>query len=172
MNKAWLWWGALLAWCFAACLVASDPTSFLGGIVVAGVGLVLALAWLVRLVVALRSASAQRGQLGLEAVVGLAVVGLCYLQVPSTVRFRLSAPTLTAYAKGQLANPQGSQTPVRIGLYTFNSVAVEKAKNEVHLDLGGRFLDRVSFVYAHKMPNDAGSYTRLYGNWYQRIEGW
>ena len=176
MNKTWLWWGVLGVWYTAALIVTSDPTSFFGGIIVAGVALVLTLAWLVRLILAIRSGGTLRGQrlsgLGLEALVGVAFVGLCFLEVPQKVRFRLSEPALTIYAKEQLTHPTGSKTPVNIGLYQFRSVTADK--DEVDFDLGGRFMDTVTFSYVPAPAGrpERGTCTPLTRAWYQCVEGW
>ena len=170
MNKTWLWWGALAIWCVATLVVTSDPTSFLGGMVVAGAALVLALAWLVRLVVAVRSGGDARGQrlsgLGLEALVSVAFVGLCYLKPPEKVRFRLSEPALAAFAKDALAHPKKPLGSPRLGLYQFQAGEVDAG--EVSLTLGGRFLDSVGFVYAPAFPKYRGetTFTPLRGSWY------
>ena len=176
MNKTWLWWGALGVWCVAALVVTSDPTSFFAGIIVAGAALVLALVWLVRLIMAVRSGGEVRGQrlssLGLEAVVGLATVSVCFLEVPQNVRFHLSEPALTAYAKQQLTHPTGSESPLRIGLYNIRTV--NATENEVHLDLGPHFFDGVGFSYSIKPLHDQGDthYEQIHGFWYKRHDLW
>ncbi len=170
MNKAWLWWGALAAWCITACIVTSDPTSFFGGFYVVGAAFVLALSWLVRLIMAARSGGELRGQrlsgLGLEALVSVAFVGLCYLKPPEKVRFRLSERALTAFAKDALAHPKKPLGEPRIGLYQFQGGEVQEG--EVSLTLGGRFLDSVGFVYAPAFPKYRGetTFTPLRGSWY------
>lgn len=172
MNKTWLWWGALGVWCVATLVVTSDPTSFFGGIMVAGAALVLALAWLVRLIMAVRNGGEIRGQrlssLGLEAVVGVAVVGGCFLGAPQKVRFTLSESTLTAFAKDALAHPQKPLGEPRIGLYQFHGGEV--SEGEVSLTLGGRFLDSVGFVYSpvFKEPRERSetTFTYLHASWY------
>jgi hypothetical protein len=170
MNKTWLWWGALAVWCVAALVVTSDPTGFFAGIIVAGVALVLALAWLVRLILAIRSGGETRRQwlsgLGLEALVGMAVVGVCYLGVPQKVRFGLSEPALTAFAKDALAHPQKPLGNPRIGLYQLYDGQV--SEGEVSLTLGSNFLDNLGFVYAPASPKERSETTfkPLQGSWY------
>ena len=136
----------------------------------------LGLAWLMRLILAIRSGGETRGQrlssLGLEALVGMAIVGICFLEVPQKVRFRLSEPALTAYAKEQLARPAGSKSPLRIGLYSIRTVNVTEKK--VHLDLGPHFFDGVGFSYSVEPPHDQGNtyYEHIHGLWYKRSDLW
>jgi hypothetical protein len=170
MNKTGLWWGALGVWCVAALTVASDPRSAFEGIFVVGAALVLAIAWLVRLILTVRSGTEMRGlrlaNLGLEALVSIAFVGLCTLKPPDKVRFRLSERALTAFAKDALAHPKKPLGSPRLGLYQFESGEV--TEGEVNLTLGGRFLNTVGFVYAPASPKYRGETTfkHLRGAWY------
>lgn len=170
MNRTWLWWGALAIWCVAALAVTSTHTGFFGAIIVAGVALVLSVAWLVRVALAIRTGGELRGQrlssLGLEALVGMAVLGVCYLEVPKKARFGLSEPALTAFAKDALAHPEKPLGEPRIGLYQFQGGEV--SEGEVSLTLGSNFLDNVGFVYAPASPKERSetSFKPLQGSWY------
>lgn len=171
MNRSWLWLGLLFVWMVVTLVIASSPTKFLDMFVALGVGMLLALTWCVRLFLAVRRGEPKQ-LLSVEPLIGLSVLGLCLMRVPESVRFTLSEPALTAYAKEQLAHPTGSETPRRIGLYRFAFVTVDK--QEVYLRLGPGFLDAIGFSYATKRPHDVGEvrYTPLRGNWYTRIDSW
>lgn len=172
-KKTWLWWLLAGLWCAAALYYFSEPTLFFEGIVLYGLALVLTVAWLIRLVIALRGSERRLKSVVLvaEALTCCTVAAFCVMGGASGVRFQLSEPALTAYAKA----PKESDKPLRVGLYIFRGVSVDKETGEVTFSLGGRFLDAVSFAYLPKgTPKNFGEvrYEPIQGHWYERVDSW
>lgn len=171
-NKTWLWWLLAALWCGGVLVVTSDPTSFFDGFVVAGVGALLSLAWLIRLIVVVRGTERRPRLifLGMEAFFCCMVAAFCQVGGAEQARFIISVPSLTGYVKsGQL-----SEKPVVVGLYRFRRV--KKEGDQVSFELGNAFLDSVGFVYCPKLaPISEGrsiSYEPLQGPWYKWTAFW
>jgi len=164
-KKTWLWWLLAGLWCAAALYYFSDPTIFFEGIILYGLALVLTVAWLIRLVIALRGSEGRLKSvvLAAEALTCVTVAAFCALGGASRVRFQLSEPALTAYAKA----PKASDTPLRLGLYTVQRVRIEK--EGVVFELGGRFLDTVGFIYSPQRTPDKA---QIQGPWFEWSMGW
>lgn len=172
-KKTWLWWLLAGLWCMAALYCASSPTALFEAWALCGLALVLTVAWFIRFVIVLWRSEHRLKSVVLvaEALTCSTVAAFCVLGGAASVRFQLSEPALTAYAKA----PKESDKPLRIGLYIFRGVSVDKETGEVTFSLGGRFLDAVSFAYLPKgTPKNFGevTYKPLQGHWYERVDSW
>lgn len=162
MNQTWFWWGAMLLWGVGALFASSDPTdSFLAGAALILSGILLAIFWFIRFVVALHHPE-RRLLLVKEAIVAIAFVLLAMTPLPRNTRFFLSEPLLRAYT----LRPQEAHNQL-LGLYQF--AEIHQIEEGWLFELGEGDLTRRGFLYH---PGPAPKSDKLYhhehlsGPWY------
>ncbi|MDP9861741.1 MULTISPECIES: hypothetical protein [Streptosporangium] len=137
--------------------------------------LVLAIVWIPRFVVALLRADGRPGlrrhwlRWAAAPVMGAAVTGLLYFDVPATARFALSEASLERFARAVAAGEELEVGGRWVGLYTLDWA--ERTDGVVRFLVAGTgFIDRYGFAWSPggEPPDDyGGAYHHLRGPWYE-----
>jgi len=157
----------------AATLVAFSPPGGYFIIIVLGfwVWLVVGLTWLGRFIgnVAVQRPIGIRGWTTwlVAPVIVLVSAGAIHQDIPLVLRFRISEPAMTRFAKHTLVEPTGNP-PDRVGLYKVGRV--EMLDGGVGFTVAGAgIVDESGFAYSPQGPPAEGggnSYEHLGGDWY------
>ncbi len=102
-------------------------------------------------------------------IMGVAVIGLTYFDVPSTARFALSESSLEDFARTVAAQPEDAEIgDTWVGLYPLTEIEPNEGGARF-LVSGTGFLDHYGFAWSPKGPPPEESHTRythMDGPWY------